>query len=274
MKKHSKKDKIKHSGKPDTRRHKNPIPQEQRLRTASLYGFHAVREAWLNENRRVQALYCTQSALDGFQEALETTRKKGLERPAPQILNKQSLEKILPLGAVHQGLALDCSALDDVGIEDILIRERKNERSLLIILDQVTDPHNVGAILRSACAFGAAGMIVQKKHAPELTGVLAKTACGALEHVPVAFETNLSRCIETLQENGYFVYGLDERGAALATANIGGKSVLVLGAEGPGLRRLVKEHCDGLLALPMRGPMPSINVSNAAAVALCEFSKN
>lgn len=143
----------------------------------------------------------------------------------------------------------------------------------LAILDQVTDPHNVGAILRSACAYGAKGLIMQSKHAPEMTGALAKAACGALEHVPVAFETNLSRAIEALQQAGYFVYGLDERGDDIGQQNFAGKNVLVLGAEGPGIRRLVKEHCDVLIRLPMHGPMPSINVSNAAAVAFHEFSK-
>jgi 23S rRNA (guanosine2251-2'-O)-methyltransferase len=246
----------------------------QRLAQADLYGFHAVRAAWLNEARQVQALYCTQNALEGFEEALGAARAKGLSRPQATILDKAQLEKTLPQGAVHQGLALVTAGAAEAGLEDILIRERGKERSLILILDQVTDPHNVGAILRSACAFGAAGMILQKKHAPELSGALAKTACGAVEHVPVAYETNLSRSIEALQEAGYFVYGLDERGEDIASANTAGKSALVLGAEGPGLRRLVKEHCDALLRLPMCGAMPSINVSNAAAVALYAFSKS
>jgi 23S rRNA (guanosine2251-2'-O)-methyltransferase len=114
---------------------------------------------------------------------------------------------------------------------------------------------------------------MQKKHAPELSGVLAKTACGAIEHVPIAYETNLSRSIEELQAGGFFVYGLDERGEDITRMkSFAGKTALVLGAEGPGMRRLVKDHCDGLLRLPMSGPMPSINVSNAAAVALYALS--
>jgi 23S rRNA (guanosine2251-2'-O)-methyltransferase len=139
-----------------------------------------------------------------------------------------------------------------------------------LMLDQVTDPHNVGAIISSACAFGAAGVVMQKKHAPALNGVLAKTACGAVEHVPVAFVTNLSRALEEFKEGGYFSYGLDERGE-MDIGELGkkpGKCVLIMGAEGPGIRHLVKEHCDSLVRLPMHGPMPSINVSNAAAVAL------
>jgi 23S rRNA (guanosine2251-2'-O)-methyltransferase len=110
---------------------------------------------------------------------------------------------------------------------------------------------------------------MQSRHAPELNnGILAKTASGAAEHVPAAYETNLSRALETLKDAGYFVVGLDERGEDIASLPVQGKTVLVLGSEGPGLRRLVKENCDALARLPMRGPMPSINVSNAAAVAL------
>lgn len=255
-------------------KYKSPRPDAQKLKAAQLYGFHAVREAWLNETRFVEALYCTQNALGGFEDSLNEARENAIARPEPTIVEKHVLDKALPPGAVHRGLALVCKPLPDMDLRDIIIRERDKEHSVLVILDQVTDPHNVGAILRSACAFGASGMILQKKHAPDLSGVLAKTACGAIEHVPVAFETNLSRSIEALQEAGYFVYGLDERGDDIATANTSGKSALVLGAEGPGMRRLVKEHCDVLLRLPMHGPMPSINVSNAAAVALYAFSKN
>jgi 23S rRNA (guanosine2251-2'-O)-methyltransferase len=137
------------------------------------------------------------------------------------------------------------------------------------MLDQVTDPHNVGAILRSACAFGAGGVIMQRRHAPELTGVLVKTASGAAEHIPVAYETNLSAALDTLRENGFTAIGLDERGEKiLGDAVIPAKTVLVLGAEGDGMRPKVREHCDVLARLPTQGPIASLNVSNAAAVAL------
>ncbi|MCD8498112.1 MAG: RNA methyltransferase [Alphaproteobacteria bacterium] len=131
----------------------------------------------------------------------------------------------------------------------------------------------MGAILRSACAFGANGIIVQKRHAPELHGpagaIIAKTACGAMEHTPIAYETNLSRSIEALQEAGYFVYGLDERGENMPSpGTFPPRCVLVLGAEGDGLRHLVKEKCDVLIKLPTAGAIGSLNVSNAAAVAL------
>ncbi|MGH1398023.1 MAG: 23S rRNA (guanosine(2251)-2'-O)-methyltransferase RlmB [Alphaproteobacteria bacterium] len=242
-----------------------PRPSGPKLAPAQLYGFHAVAEAWQNEARSIKALYVTEQGLASFTEIANSTN---LNRPAPQIMEKATLEKLLPRDAVHQGLAIACGNLPETDIQDFIIRAQNNP-SRLVMLDQVTDPHNVGAILRSACAFGFDGMVMQRKHAPELNGVLAKTACGAAEHVPVAYETNLSRSIETLQEAGYFVYGLDERGEDIGSFqdDIPDKIVLVLGAEGPGLRRLVKEGCDTLMRLPMHGAMPSINVSNAAAVA-------
>ncbi|MEM6781871.1 MAG: 23S rRNA (guanosine(2251)-2'-O)-methyltransferase RlmB [Pseudomonadota bacterium] len=227
-----------------------------------LFGFHAVRAAWDNPKRNIHALYATEQALKDFDLKSET------KRPDPIVVPKDDLDRALPQGTVHQGLALSCQPLDEVDVRDIIISNDAADKSLIVMLDQVTDPHNVGAILRSACAFGTSGMIMQSKNAPEAKGVLAKTACGAVEHVPIAYETNLSRAIETLKEAGYFVYGLDERGDDIGQVSLADKAVLVLGAEGPGIRRLVKENCDMLLRLPMSGPMPSINVSNAAAVAL------
>jgi len=276
MKKDTKKHKHRAEKKPQRSQHRDfKKPNDNRPKPASLYGSHAVAEAWLNEDRVIEALYCTQNALEGFDPFFARATKIGIQRPSPTIMEKTQLDKALPSGAVHQGLALVCNGPTEIGLDDIIIRDQNKDRSLIVILDQVTDPHNVGAILRSACAFGSTGMVMQKKHAPELNGVLAKTACGAIEHVPVAYETNLSRSIETLQKAGYFVYGLDERGDDITRQkSFSGKTALVLGAEGPGLRRLVKEHCDALLRLPMHGPMPSINVSNAAAVALYEISKS
>jgi 23S rRNA (guanosine2251-2'-O)-methyltransferase len=248
----------------------------QRQETASLYGFHAVREAFLNPARRIHKLYVTDQAIKGFEPTINDAKAAGLKRPAPQITEKRAFDRLVPQGAVHQGLALACDNLEEFDINDLLIRVRdKPGRQVFLILDQVTDPHNVGAILRSACAFGAAGMILQKKHAPALDGVLAKTACGGVEHLPVAYETNLSRTIETLKEHEFFVYGLDERGEKTINTLMrkngqedNAKIVLVLGAEGPGMRHLIREHCDVLVRLPTQGSIASLNVSNAAAVAL------
>ena len=238
----------------------------------NLFGYHAVREAWLNPDRTVNTIYLTKQAIKGFEAELHKARKKNLKRPDPLQIEKKDLERLLSPGSVHQGIAAKCSPLPEQFLQDVIIKSSTQNHSLILMLDQVTDPHNVGAIIRSACAFGVDGIIMQSKHAPELTGHLAKAACGAIEHVPVVYETNLSRAVETLKQDGFFAYGLDERGkqtvGELAENDPPNKIVLVLGAEGPGIRKLVKEHCDTLIRLPMSGPIPSLNVSNAAAVAL------
>ena len=173
------------------------------------------------------------------------------------------------LQPVHQGLAITAAEPEEVFIQDIINKAKDKPRSLVVILDQVTDPHNVGAIIRSVCALGGDGVIMQRRNAPELTGVVAKASSGAIEHVMVAYETNLSRSIEALQAEGYTVAGLDERGEKTVDSLKGiERLALVLGSEGPGLRHLVKEHCDVLVKIKMEGPIPSLNVSNAAAVAL------
>jgi 23S rRNA (guanosine2251-2'-O)-methyltransferase len=244
----------------------SPAPQ--------IYGFHAVAAAWTNPERKVHALYATEAGLKTFQDMVSEANAQGLNRPEPIIIDKHALEHAFPQGAVHQGLALACDDLTELSVQDFVISADTRERSVFLILDQVTDPHNVGAITRSACAFGAHGLIVQRRHAPERHGVLAKTACGGIEHVPVAQETNLSRAIEELQEAGFVVIGLDERGThpiqdwAEPYKHKPTKIALVLGAEGPGLRALVRDHCDSLVHLPTSGALSSLNVSNAAAVSL------
>lgn len=241
-----------------------------------LYGFHAVREAWLNPRRTIHNLHITDQALKGFEATLHEAKAKGIRRPPHALSDKRKVERMAPQGAVHQGLVLECAPLEEMDIRDLVIRTNAQEKQLYVILDQVTDPHNVGAIMRSACAFGAAGMILQRKHSPGFDGVLAKTASGALEHLPVALETNLSRAIEVLKEEGFFIYGLSEHADKPINqlkTGAADKAVLVLGAEGSGLRRLIIENCDELVKLPTRAPIESLNVSNAAAVALYEMMR-
>ncbi len=256
----------------DDRGPRHPAPAMIKKRGVLLFGSHAVTEAWLNPERQFHALYLAEAASAAFQETLDKARQRGLKRPAPTPVEKRQLERLCGQESVHQGIAADAAELPEISIEDIIIREAAKPRSVLLILDQVTDPHNVGAILRSACAFGCGGVVMQRKHAPMLEGVLAKTASGAAEHIPVAYETNLSRSIEALQAADYIVYGLDERGDQdlnqLVRAGVPHKTALVLGAEGPGLRALVKSHCDSLVRLPTSGEIASLNVSNAAAVSL------
>lgn len=252
----------------DTRSNRSKNEPKSRLKI-DLFGMHAVAEAWVNPKRHIHALYITDKAMDGFDEALKTAHDLGLKRPDPTMIEKSALDQSLSQGSVHQGIGLTCQALEEIDLGDIIRLEEPKERSVLVMLDQVTDPHNVGAIIRSASAFGAGGMIMQSKHAPELKGVLAKTACGGVEHLPVAYETNLNRTIEALQEAGYFAIGLCEHTEeSVSKLNEYPKLVLVLGAEGDGLRRMIREHCDLLVRLPTAPPIASLNVSNAAAVAL------
>jgi 23S rRNA (guanosine2251-2'-O)-methyltransferase len=181
-----------------------------------------------------------------------------------------AIGQALPQGATHQGVALRTGALETVGLEAFEARDG----AVLLMLDQVTDPQNVGAILRSAAAFGALGVVLQERHAPRFTGALAKAAAGALEQVPVARVVNLSRALETLAELGWRAVGLTGAAEAdLAEVLDGRPTVLVLGSEGEGLRRLVSEHCDTLGRIPMPGGFESLNVAAAAAVALYEAAR-
>ena len=180
------------------------------------------------------------------------------------------IAQALPQGASHQGVALLAGTLETVGLEDFV----GGPRAVVLMLDQVTDPQNVGAILRSAAAFGAAGVVLQDRHAPRFTGALAKAAAGALDRVPVARVVNLSRALEELADAGWRPVGLSgEAERPLAEVLDGRPTVLVLGSEGEGLRRLVSEHCDELAKIPMPGGFESLNVSAAAAVALYEAAR-
>jgi 23S rRNA (guanosine2251-2'-O)-methyltransferase len=173
----------------------------------------------------------------------------------------------VPGDAPHQGVVIEAEPLEDIWLADLL--SRSAERSVLLVLDQVTDPHNVGAILRSAAAFGAVGMVTQDRHSPPEGGALAKAASGALERVPWARVVNLARALDEIAEAGFWRIGLDGEASAELKDALGPQRVaLVLGAEGAGLRQNTREHCDALARLPITDAIESLNVSNAAAVAL------
>jgi 23S rRNA (guanosine2251-2'-O)-methyltransferase len=183
----------------------------------------------------------------------------------PEILDAGAIARLLPHGATHQGVALKAAPLEPLSLEAIATPAA----GVLVMLDQVTDPQNVGAIFRSAAAFGAKGVIVQDRHAPAFTGVLAKAATGALEALPHARVVNLARALDQLADLGWRAVGLaGEAETDLADVLDERPTVLVLGSEGEGLRRLVGEHCDALARIPMPGGVASLNVSAAAAVAL------
>jgi len=237
---------------------------------AVVYGRHAVQAALVNRDRRVVAIRHTPEsagALDAILRGLDDARRAAL--PLPQSLDRLELESGLPAGAVHQDLVLRVEPLADADLDDLIDAWSGRQDVVVVVLDQVTDPHNVGAVVRSAAAFGASAVIMQDRHGPPIGGALAKTASGALDVVPLVRVVNLARALRDLQENGFWCTGLAEEGAVdLAAVDLSGRSALVLGAEGSGLRRLTRETCDALARLPTLPPIGSLNVSAAAAVAL------
>lgn len=206
--------------------------------------------------------------------AAARAEKRGVGDPV-QVLDRMALAALLPEGAVHQGLLLEVEPLAAPDLDDILrAAEIAAGRAVVVVLDQVTDPHNVGAVLRSAAAFGALAVIVAEHNAPPASGALAKAASGALDLVPLLRVVNLARSLDRLKTAGFWCCGLDESAPEpLAALDLGAKAALVLGSESGGLRRLVRERCDFLARLPTRPPFSSLNVSNAAAVALYELAR-
>ena len=183
------------------------------------------------------------------------------------------LGRLVPNDAPHQGVVIEAEPLDEVWLDDLL--QGTGEREVLLVLDQVTDPHNVGAILRSAAAFGAVGIVTQDRHSPPESGVVAKAASGALERVPWARVVNLARALEDIAEGGFWRIGLAGDAEVQIKDALGPQRVaLVLGAEGAGLRPNTREHCDALACLPITDAVESLNVSNAAAVALYAASSH
>ena len=228
-----------------------------------LYGHHAVAAALNNPARRPERLLATASAAERL--------KQDCPKARPEIVERPTIDAVLPPGAVHQGLALLAAAPAAPSFEDLLAHTPEN--TLLVVLDQVTDPQNVGAILRSSAAFGARAVIVPRRHAPPVTGALAKAASGALEHVPLIEVGNLERALQQIKQAGFWCLGLDAAAdRSIAEARLDGRLALVMGAEGSGLRRLTAERCDILVRLPTHGPIGTLNVSNAAAVALYALS--
>ena len=191
-----------------------------------------------------------------------------------RLLDRNGFAALLPEDAVHQGLALEIEPLESTDLDDVLRAAKLAPRAVLVVLDQVSDPHNVGAALRAAAAFGAKAVIVAAHGAPSATGALAKAASGALELVPLIPMVNLARTLAQLKEAGFWCCGLDERASqALAELDLGPRVALIFGAEGSGLRRLVRENCDYLARLPTTEAMPSLNVSTAVAIALYELAR-
>ena len=222
-----------------------------------LYGWHTVTMALANPARQIRKLTLTENAAKRLvEENIET-------RIAPEIVRPEEIDRLLSPDAVHQGLLAEADPLPSPDIESL------EQDGMVLVLDQITDPHNVGAILRSAAAFAVKAIVTTGRHSPEATGVLAKAASGALELVPIITVPNLARALTTLNDIGFQTVGLDSEGSEdLGNVALREPLALVLGAEGKGLRRLTRETCSVVARLDMPGEIKSLNVSNAAVLSL------
>jgi 23S rRNA (guanosine2251-2'-O)-methyltransferase len=222
-----------------------------------LYGWHTVSAALGNPERRIRKLFVTENAARRLaEEGIDT-------RVSPEIVRPNTIDQRLGPDAVHQGLLAEAEPLPSPDIETL------EPEGIVLVLDQITDPHNVGAILRSAAAFAVKAVVTTARHSPEATGVLAKSASGALELVPLVTVQNLARALIALNERGFLTVGLDSQGSEdLGQVALRQPLALVLGAEGKGLRQLTRETCSVVARLDMPGEIKSLNVSNAAVLAL------
>jgi 23S rRNA (guanosine2251-2'-O)-methyltransferase len=224
---------------------------------ARIYGFHSVEAALKAPRRELIRLYATAAAAKRLKGEIDA---RGVET---RILSLEEVAARAPRDAVHQGVLLEARPLAPIDVSEL------PERGLVVVLDQITDPHNVGAILRTSAAFAVDAVVTTERHSPEFSGALAKSASGGLEHVPICTAINLARALAEMGDMGYLKVGLDSEGPTpLAAAPLSRPLALVLGAEDKGLRRLTRERCDVLARLELPGPIKSLNVSTAAAIAL------
>lgn len=227
-----------------------------------LFGLHAVAAALANPARPLTRLLASENAARKLSDAI------GTRDVTPEILPPKKLDKLVPPDTVHQGVLMFTEPLPEPEL-DTVIETGVARRDPILILDQVTDPHNVGAILRSAAVFGVAGLVMTRRHSPPLTGTLAKSASGALEHVPICLVQNLNKALLAIKSQSVTVLGLaGESAHAIEKEPFETPTALVLGAEGKGLRQSTQDNCDRLVRISTRGGLTSLNVSNAAAIAL------
>lgn len=251
-------------GAPALRPHQ-PIPPGEAPRDGlvRLYGLHTVRAAMDNPRRKIVSMLVTRNAAE----------RLGIPDPAAlpfsvELVEPKDIDRITGSDAVHQGVLIEAHPMTPKPLDAL------GDTRLIVVLDQVTDPHNVGAIMRSAVAFGAGALVTPSRHSPAESGVLAKSASGALEHIDLIEVRNLADAIGRLRDAGFQTVGLDSEGPAEIEKTFdGGKIALVLGAEGKGLRQKTRETVDALARLDMPGAIRSLNVSNAAAVAMYAASR-
>ena len=231
--------------------------ESREARVSRIYGFHSVAAALKAPRRELIRLYATPAAAERLSAEIAA---RGLET---RIVSLEEISARAPRDAVHQGVLLEARPLAPIDVAEL------PANGLVLVLDQITDPHNVGAILRTAAAFAVDALVTTERHSPEFAGALAKSASGGLEHVPICSVTNLARALAEMGDMGYWRIGLDsEAPARLSDETLSRPLALVLGAEDRGLRRLTRERCDRLGRLDLPGPIKSLNVSNACAIAL------
>ncbi len=249
----------KRRGQSSMAKQRSPVAAEENIQ---IFGIHAVGAALRNSRRPVSKLYLTQNAERRLGSELA---ERGL---SPERVLPKALDRMLGADTVHQGALAECDPLPEPSLVDLIEAALSQERPL-VVLDQVTDPHNVGAVLRSASVFGAVGLIMTRRHSPRLGGALAKAASGALETVPVALVQNLARALLTLAESGFQVLGLDgEATDLIEDMDLRRPTAVVLGAEGKGLRQGTQAVCTAMGRIEADGDIASLNVSNACAIAL------
>jgi len=236
-----------------------------------LYGKHVVLAALKNPRRKIIKILCTFENLQSIKEACAKMR---ISESFIEICDRKRIESILPQTSLHQGVALVSLPLEDYSIEEICATCENEKNARILILDQVTDPQNIGAIIRSCAAFGVKALIMQNRNSPQENAVIAKTSVGTSEIFPIARVTNLSRTIEILKKNGFWVLGMDGYAKDyISSVDKNGKLAIVMGSEGKGMRRLIEEACDITAKIPIEPEVESLNVSNAAAIILYELYK-
>ena len=243
-----------------------------------IYGRHACLAAIANPVRHIRRIVLSTQGAEEIEAEVCDAGNRILEnypdaiRPSVEYRDRRELSALLPRDAVHQGICIDASPLPHPVIEDLIEEATGLNHACLLVLDQATDPRNIGAVMRTAAAMGALGIVVQDKHAPEITGTMMKAASGAVERLPLVRVTNLARTLDLLKQAEFWCVGFDGHATEhLSAKTLQGRNVVVLGAEGAGLRRLTRETCDLLVKIPILDTVESLNLSNAAAIALYQY---
>lgn len=237
-----------------------------------LYGKHAIEAAIKNKNRKIISLFCTPENASALQNLCSKASRNNLPL---KIVEKKEIDKLLSADVVHQGFAAQVKPLEARPLEDICALASSKKNCHLLILDQVTDPQNIGAIIRSCVAFDALALIVQDKNSPLESGAMAKASAGTIEHLPIVRVTNLARALDVLKKEGFWIIGMDGYAkTSLDKMDKSGKIAVVMGSEGKGMRRLIEEGCDATVRLPISEKVESLNVSTAAAITLYELNKS